>query len=222
VTVIGYTNSGADASNYVFAQPAGLTANITAVGTTVSLGSSPNPSGLTSNVVFSVTVGAVTPTLDSPGGANSVILQTNGVNLVPLLTPIASAPGSSTNSTSTSLLHSGANTVTAQYVGDGLNYAASSIVTITQTVNSATCAATNKILGMTANLDGTLTLNFLGTPQAQYYVVASTNVADLIGTWTVLADSTNSVTNVSGFWSYTTTNGLPRRFYRGAAVVPCP
>jgi hypothetical protein len=83
---------------------------------------------------------------------------------VPLLTPVASAPGSSTNSSSTTPLKAGANTVTAQYVGDGLNYAPSSVVTITQTVNSATCAATNKILGMTANLDGTLTLNFLGTP----------------------------------------------------------
>jgi autotransporter-associated beta strand protein len=222
VTVVGYTNSGADASNYVFSQPIGLTADITAVGTTVLLTSSPNPSSLTSNVVFSLTVSANSPTLDSPGGANSLLLQTNGVSFLPLLTPIATAPGSSTNSTSTTLLKAGANTVTAQYVGDGLNYAASPVVTITQTVNSATCAATNKLLGITANLNGTLTLNFLGTPQAQYYVVASTNAAAAVGTWTALADSTNSVTNVSGLWSYTTTNGLPRRFYRGASVVPCP
>jgi autotransporter-associated beta strand protein len=222
VTVTGYTDSGADVANYVLSQPVGLTADITAVGTTVLLTSSPNPSSLTSNVVFAVTVTANSPTLDSPGGASSIILQTNGTTFLPLVTPIASAPGSSTNGTSTTLLKAGANTVTAQYGGDGLNYAPSPVVTITQTVNSATCAATNKLLGITANLDGTLTLNFLGTHQAQYYVVASTNVSAAIGTWTVLADSTNSVTNVSGFWSYTTTNGLPRRFYRGAAVVPCP
>ena len=40
--------------------------------------------------------------------------------------------------------------------------------------------------------------------------------------WSILANSTNTVTNLAGFWSYTTTNGLPQRFYRGASVAPCP
>jgi hypothetical protein len=221
VTVIGYTISGLDSTNYTLSQPAGLTADITPVGTTCFLVSSANPSQLSSNVVFTVTVTANTPTLDFPTGANSVVMETNST-LFKLLTPVGSVPGSSTNSTGTTLLKAGTNIVTAQYAGDGINYSGSALVTLTQIVNSATCSATNKLLGILHNLDGTLTLNFLGTPQAQYYVVASTNVSAAVATWAALAGSTNTVTNLSGFWSYTTPNNLPRQFFRSAAVVPCP
>jgi len=221
VTVTGFTIGGADAVNYTPSQPSGLTADINPVGTTCTLASAPNPSMLTSNVTLSVVVSANSPTLDSPPVPNTIVLSTNGI-FFRLLSPLASAPGVSTNSTSTTQLRAGTNIIVANYAGDGTNFSASPFVTITQIVNSATCGATNRVLGIVENPNGSLTLSFLGTPQAQYYVLAHTNLADAPSSWSVLTDSTNTVTNVLGVWSYTTTNGMPRRFYRGVSVLPCP
>jgi hypothetical protein len=220
VAVTGFTIGSTDAANYTLSQPT-LAADINPVGTTCVLTSSQNPSSLTSNVTFTALITANSPTLDSPPGANTIVLQTNGV-LFKLLTPIASVPGASTNSAGTTLLKAGTNTVTATYAGDGTNFAASALVSLSQVVNSSTCGATNALLGIAANPNGTFTLSFLGTPQAQYYVLAHTNLSAAPALWSILGDSTNTVTNLSGLWSYTTTNGLPQRFYRGVSVSPCP
>jgi hypothetical protein len=79
---------------------------------------------------------------------------------------------------------------------------------------------TNSILGLTNNLDGTLTLSLQGTPQAQYYLLATADLAT--PGWAALAGSTNTVTNVSGLWFYTVTNANSQQFYRSAAVAPQP
>jgi hypothetical protein len=83
-----------------------------------------------------------------------------------------------------------------------------------------TCSQTNVLLGIAANVDGTFTLSFLGTPQASYYVIANPNL--IPGNWTALPGSTNTVTNGSGFWNVTVSNIALQQFYRSVALTPCP
>ena len=85
-----------------------------------------------------------------------------------------------------------------------------------------TCSRTNAIAGIADNHDGTITLTFIGTPQAQYYVVASPDMTPPTSSWVPLAGSTNTVTNVSGQWQLTLTNTASQQYYRSTAVVPCP
>jgi hypothetical protein len=109
--------------------------------------------------------------------------------------------------------------MTAQYAGDG-NFLGST-GSVAQVVQLVTCSQTNALLSIADNLNGTFTLTFVGTPQAQYCVLASTNVAAPMTRWAPVAGSTNTVTNVSGLWQFTVTNTAPQQFYRGTAVVPC-
>ena len=89
------------------------------------------------------------------------------------------------------------------------------------TVTPVTCSQTNALLGIEANQDGTFTLTFVGTPQAQYYVMATGDLS-LPTSWTVLAGSTNTVTNSSGVWWCTVSNTALQQFYHPAAIHPCP
>jgi hypothetical protein len=89
----------------------------------------------------------------------------------------------------------------------------------------APCSSTNYILSIVPNTTNTFTLTFLGTTNAQYYVLEATNLTANMTNWTALADSTNTATN--GVWYYTVTNaGVPadvlNRFFRAGAVKPCP
>jgi len=110
-----------------------------------------------------------------------------------------------------------------QYLGDN-DYNGANAGPLTQTVatNLTTCSATNRIYSVVNNNDGTYTLDFIGTPQAQYYVVTANNAAAALNTWTPIVGSTNTAANSSGFWSLTVTNNEARRFYRGEAINPCP
>ena len=72
------------------------------------------------------------------------------------------------------------------------------------------------------NRDDTFTLTLVGTPQAEYYVVASADAAAPMSHWLPVAGGTNTVTNLSGLWQVTVTNAGPQQYYRGAAVAPCP
>jgi len=87
------------------------------------------------------------------------------------------------------------------------------------------CSSTNYILSIVQETTNAFTLTFLGTTNAQYYVLETTNLAANMTNWMVLADSTNTATN--GLWYYTVTNvavpanGL-NRFFRAGAVNPCP
>ena len=87
------------------------------------------------------------------------------------------------------------------------------------------CSSTNYILSMVRAATNSFIFTFLGTTNAQYYVLETTNLATSMTNWTVLPDSTNTATN--GVWSYTVTNvGFPsnglNRFFRAGAVNPCP
>jgi hypothetical protein len=111
--------------------------------------------------------------------------------------------------------------MTAQYVGDGKFLASTG--SLAQVVKLlVTCSQTNALVSVADNADGTLTLMLVGTPQADYYMLASPDVAAPMTSWTPVAGSTNTVTNVSGLWQFTVTNTTPRQFYRSAATVLCP
>jgi len=87
------------------------------------------------------------------------------------------------------------------------------------------CSNTNYILGIAQEPTNAFTLTFLGTTNAQYYVLATTNLSAGMANWTVLTDSTNTATN--GVWHYTVTNAEavadgPNWFFRAGTVNPCP
>jgi hypothetical protein len=124
-------------------------------------------------------------------------------------------------SASTDSLPLGTNAMTAQYVGGG-NFLGST-GSVAQAVKLfVTCSQTNALLSLADNLDGTSTLTFVGTPQAEYYLLASPDVAAPMTSWAPVAGSTNTVTDVNGLWQFTLTNTAPQQFYRSTAVVPCP
>ena len=187
-----------------------MSQTVTGAGTTTALASSQNPSGLGSNVTFTATVtsGAGTPAGNVVFLANAVPFSTNA-----LAGGVAAA--------STAVLPLGTNTVAAQYAAQG-NYLGSTN-TLQQVVQSQTpCSQTNAIAGIADNKDGTFTLTFRGTPQAQYCVLSSANATVPMTNWVALAGSTNTVTNASGLWQLKVTNAVSRQYYRSTAVAPCP
>jgi trimeric autotransporter adhesin len=204
----GIVTDGNGGNNYAVTY-ATASGSITAASSATAVVSSVNPSGPGTNVTFTATVSssAGVPAGEVVFVANGVPFSTNAL--------VSGSVGASTAS-----LPLGTNTVAAQYAGDG-NFLPSTN-SLEQVVKVfVTCSQTNSPLAMANNLDGTFTLTFVGTPQAQYYVVATADLAQP-GSWTVVAGSTNTVTNTSGLWQFTVTNSTPQRFYRSAAVAPCP
>ena len=208
VTVSGQTLTGASAGNYTLTEPT-TTASITAAASMTALVSSQNPSSLGSNVTFTATVSAGVGT---PAG-NVVFLA----NAVPFST---NALAGGVAAASTSALPSGTNAVAALYAPQG-NYLAST-GTVQQVVQGTVVSQTNTISSIVNNGNGTLTLHFIGTPQAQYYVVASPVLAVPTSAWAPLPGSTNTVTDPNGLWSCTVTNAANEQFYRSVAVAPSP
>ncbi|HQL79778.1 MAG TPA: YDG domain-containing protein, partial [Verrucomicrobiota bacterium] len=209
VTISGLGLTGDDAGSYTLSAPS-ATADITGAPTTTALASSENPSAPGSNVTFTATV---TAGVGTPGGevvflANAVPFSTNA-----LVGGVAAVD--------TAVLPLGTNLVVAEYAVQG-NYLGSSD-SLEQVVQSlVVCSQTNAIVGIADNQDGTFTLTFVGTPQAQYYVVGSGDVVAPMSSWAVLPGSTNTVSDPSGLWQITVTNTAAQQYYRSTAVVPCP
>jgi hypothetical protein len=183
---------------------------ITAAGTTTTLDSSVNPSMETSNVTFTATVssGAGTPTGDVVFKVNTVPFSTNA-----LLSGIAIA--------ATATLPLGTNAVMAEYAAQA-NWLGSSDSLEQVVKNALVYSQTNRILSMVNNPDGTFTLTLVGTPQADYYIVASADLAMAMSNWTALTASTNTAPTPDGQWPFTVTNDAPTKFYRLKAVSPAP
>ncbi|MEY2428394.1 MAG: hypothetical protein QOJ40_1279 [Verrucomicrobiota bacterium] len=213
LTASGTVIDGNGGANYNVTFANNNSGVITALATSCSLASSENPSASGSNVTFIASVNGAPPAADLPTG--NVIFSANGA-------PFATnALVSGSIGASTASLPSGTNAMTAEYLGDG-NFLGSTGALNQVVTSSVTCSQTNAVLSMADNHDGTFTLTFVGTPQAQYYVLASSDLAAPMTSWTPLADSTNTVTNVNGLWQFTVTNTAPQQFYRGTAIVPCP
>jgi hypothetical protein len=181
---------------------------ITPISSTNVLTASPHPSGETTNVTFTATL---TAAVGTPAGnvvflANGTPFSTNGV------------VGGQAQASTTSL-PVGTNAIAARYAAQG-NYLASTGAVQQVVTSNGSCSQTNRIVSIVNNGNGSFTLTFQGTPQAQYYVVASPNVAAAMNTWTPAYGSTNTAASPSGQWSFIATNAAPR-YYRSRALNPC-
>jgi hypothetical protein len=166
-----------------------------------ALASSENPSLQGSNVTFTATVTPVAPASTAPTG--NVQFCNNGVNMG---SPVALTDGLATLSTAE--LPAGTNTVLAAYLGDGDFLASSnSVAQIVQVIPS-----TPSTIGILNCADGTVTVAFGGTPQAQYVVQASDDMA--APAWQNV--STNTA-DADGHWTFReSADGHSIRFYRSA------
>jgi hypothetical protein len=94
-------------------------------------------------------------------------------------------------------------------------------VAVNPATNSVTYSQVNGIESLVNNGDGTFTLNLLGTPGANYYVVVSGDISTPMAPWTALAGSTNTAASPSGRWSLVVNNAAPA-FFRSVAINPTP
>jgi hypothetical protein len=135
-----------------------------------------------------------------------VQFYTNGVALG---SPVALTDG--VGSLSADDLPAGTNTVLAAYLGDS-NFLGSSNSLAQLVVVVAGRPSTPSTIGIQNNADGTVTVTFAGTPDAQYVVQASDNLAP--PAWENV--STNTA-GTDGQWTFTeSTAHRPVRFYRSA------
>ena len=188
------------AANYSFGFANG-TLEITPAATVTALASSQNPSIFGSNVTFTAVLAPVSPATATPVGNVQFF-----ANNVALGSPVA--PTGDTATFSTASLPSGTNLVTAVYLGSS-NFQLSSN-SVSQVVSPA--AAVPTTLGLTVNGDGTVSVNFQGTPGASYLVFANSDLSN--------PDWSNVSTNIAGTngcWTFKEAIGNhPQRFYRAA------
>jgi hypothetical protein len=184
------------------------------LGTTTLLAVDINPSGRTTNVTFTATVAGVLPAADLP--TSNVVFLANGT---PFATNGPLVSGSITASTVS--LPAGTNVITAQYVGDG-NFLGSTSSSLSEVVtNNVIYSQTNVVGSIVNNQNGTFTLYMVGTPGAEYYVVASSSITEQMAAWTPVPGSTNTAASPSGAWSCVVSNPAPA-YYRPVAVNPAP
>jgi hypothetical protein len=203
VLVSSLSLSGADAGNYALTQPT-TTANIAQVGSATALLSSANPSLQGSNVTFTATVTPVDPASTTPSGSVQFYTSVGALgSLVALTDGVASL--------STADLPGGINTLLAAYVGDS-NFLGSSNGLAQLVVVVTGRPSTPNTIGILNNADGTVTVTFAGTPDAQYVVQASDNL--VVPAWENV--STNTA-GTDGQWTFTESTEHHRaRFYRSA------
>ena len=198
--VSGLSLSGADIGNYTLTQPT-ATASITQASSATALVSSANPSLQGSNVTFTATVTPLAPASTTLTG--NVQFYTNGVAWG---SPVALTDGVANLSTAD--LPPGTNTVLAAYLGDcnllGSSNSLAQVVPVVPGMPST--------IGIQNNADGTMTVTFAGTPEAQYVVQASDSLAP--PAWENV--STNTA-GTDGQWTFTeSADHHPVRFYRSA------
>jgi hypothetical protein len=155
-------------------------------------------------VTLTATVTPVALASATPTG--KVQFYTKGVALG---SPVALTEGVA--SLSTADLPGDTNTVLTAYLGDS-NFLGSSNSLVQVVVVVAGRPSTPSTIGIQNNADGTVTVTFAGTPDAQYVVQASDNLAP--PAWENL--STNTA-GTDGQWTFTeSTEHHPVRLYRSA------
>jgi FtsP/CotA-like multicopper oxidase with cupredoxin domain len=102
--------------------------------------------------------------------------------------------------------------VTAQSAGFYSVLITNAFGSVTSSMASLT-VVTPSITGATRNADGSVTLTFVGLPNAASRIWATTNLA-LPASWQPIF--TNTTTSTNGTWQFIDTNatGYPWRFYR--------
>ena len=192
------------AANYNDIAATTISDAITQADSATALVSSANPSQPGSSVTFTATVTPVAPASTTPTG--TVQFYTNGVAIG---APVALTAGVATLTTAD--LPAGTSTVLAAYLGDD-NFLASN-ESLAQVVSAVQTPST---VSIQINSDGTVTVKFTGTPNAQYVVQAADNVA--APTWVNI--STNNA-DAGGQWTFSEPiGGNPMRFYRSAILLP--
>jgi hypothetical protein len=93
--------------------------------------------------------------------------------------------------------------------------------TVQVVVTVVTCSGTNRVQSISNNHNGTFTLNFVGTPGAKYYVVASGSINAHMADWIPVLGSTNTASSQDGTWSCVVSDPAPT-YYRPVAVNPVP
>jgi hypothetical protein len=119
----------------------------------------------------------------------------------------------------------GTHTVEADYAGDGYTYN-TSIGTLspvqTVSVSGPPCSGILTNTAISApDVNGAITLNFLGVAGIKYYVVASADASLPQASWTPLTWTTNTADPITGTWSCLVTNSAALQFYRATSVNPC-
>ncbi len=217
LTPAGTVLDGNGGANYNVTFANNANGVITELATTNILLSSMNPSALGSNVTFTFTINGNPPAPDLPTGSVVFFDATGPFATNNLVNGSCSA--------SASFLPVGTNLITASYFGDnnGPDNFGHSSGTLNQVVtNSITYSTTNIILSIANNNDGTVTLNALGTPGAQYYLISSPDVTLPLSSWTILGGSTNTASTPDGLWSQLFTITNASTFFRSAAINPAP
>jgi hypothetical protein len=159
--------------------------------------------------MFSTTVTPLPPATTPPTGNVTFLTNDAVLGIVPL--------SNGTAGVSTKFLPPGTNAVIAAYAGDE-NYIGSTN-SLEQRV-TAVCSGTNYILSIVINPTNTFTFTFVGTTNAQYRLLQTTDLTLPITNWTVVPASTNVA--FDGAWQYTITNAGDTAFFRVEAIVPCP
>ena len=90
-----------------------------------------------------------------------------------------------------------------------------------QLVTNVIYSTTNRLTSVVKNGGGSFTVNALGTPGAQYYMVTSGSITNHMANWTPVAGSTNTASSPNGTWSCVVSNSSPA-YYRSVAVNPHP
>jgi hypothetical protein len=90
----------------------------------------------------------------------------------------------------------------------------------TSTDNVVTLSVTNVIASIINNHNGTYTLNLLGTPGAEYYLVTNANLRASMTLWNAVEAGTHTAGS-DGKWSATVSSPAPM-YFRAKAVNPAP
>ena len=200
--IIASAAVGSGLGNYSLSYRVG-TLRVLAANSAMTLVSSVNPSVNGSNVTFTATVTAGAPAATTPGG--SVQFYINGIaggSPVPLSGGVAGLTAA--------FYRIGTNLVAATYVPDG-NYAGSD-ASLEQLVHATPQAPITA--GIRNNRDGTVTVSFSGTPNAEYVVQASDRL--VVPRW---QNASTNVAGADGRWTFEDASRRDaQRFYR--AVRP--
>jgi hypothetical protein len=196
---ITVTLGSLSAANYDFHLSNGVL-TIQSAGSNIQLGSSQNPAAAGADVTLTATVHSEPPSIGAPSG--TVQFMVNGVAEGGPVTLVSGQASFQSQS-----LPSGTNVITATYSGD-TNYSGST-VNLEQIIQPVVQAPGNLTIQMNAN--GTVTLSFIGTPNAQYLIQAINDLNN--SNWTSIATQTADGT---GHVTYTdlSAGGFSSRFYR--------
>jgi hypothetical protein len=205
---VGQGTLGLTDTNYGLAFVNG-TLSVTPASSSNAVVSSLNPSTTGDSVTFTAMVSPIPPANTLPTGNITFLTNDAVLAIAPLSNGMAGV--------STKFLPPGTNGVVVAYTGDE-NYFGSTNG-LQQSVTTV-CSDTNYILSIVMDPTNTFTFTLVGTTNAQYRLLQTTDVTLPITNWVAVSGSTNIA--FEGAWHYTLTNDGDAAFFRVEALAPCP